>query len=73
METTLIQQPRVDYIADNLDVRFEVLSNLVGGTSYFTARITLTNGGMQPIPDVGGFREITTLFSLFFDRISGAP
>lgn len=40
------------YLADNLGVKIEVVSNLVGDTSYFTCKVTLTNDGDQSLAAV---------------------
>nr|XP_039264037.1 beta-hexosaminidase-like isoform X1 [Styela clava] len=46
-------QTVIDYVASNLEIKYEVISNLVGGFSNFTARISLTNLGNQQISSNG--------------------
>lgn len=40
-------QHLVDYIAESLDVRYEIISNLVNDWHNFTAKITLRNTGTR--------------------------
>ncbi|XP_062566853.1 beta-hexosaminidase-like, partial [Saccostrea cucullata] len=46
----LADQGLVNYIAENLDVKYDVISNFVDGRRSFTSKITLKNTGNQPIP-----------------------
>ena len=40
----------VDYLANHLDVKFDVISNLIE-TDLYSAKVTLTNKGTQEIPN----------------------
>ncbi|XP_061190881.1 beta-hexosaminidase-like [Saccostrea echinata] len=42
-------QSLVDYIAETLDVKFDVISNFVDERRTFTSKLTLKNTGSQPI------------------------
>ena len=48
-------QAEIDYIAKNLEVKYEVVDNLAEQRVY-TAKITLTNTGSEPIKNAGDWK-----------------